>query len=66
MTTAKWTVWRSYYMTYAEVAAYAAATGIPQDKCCRPELVASGLTLEGAKRMADELGFGYCAKPATP
>jgi hypothetical protein len=54
-----WSVWKVYYMTYAEVA----ATGLPLEKCFPPELVARELTFETAKRMVEAKGFGYCMKP---
>jgi hypothetical protein len=58
-----WNVWKVYYATYAQVAAYGN----------RPaELVVRGLSLDAAKEMAANLGdglsitdcgYGYCAKP---
>jgi hypothetical protein len=54
-----WSVWKVYYMTYPEIA----ATGIPEEKCFPPELVAKGLKFDAAMSMMNKLGFGYCVKP---
>ena len=58
-----WSVWKVYYLTYRQIAEQG-------DK--PPELIAHGLSLEDAKRRADELGegvsitdrgYGFCVKP---
>jgi hypothetical protein len=48
-------IWRVHYNTYAEVLTMG---DLPQ------EVVARGLTEQDARKMLDELGFGYCMKPA--
>lgn len=50
-----WNVWRVHYATYAEVLTMG-------DK--QQEIVSRNLTYEQAKKMVEELGFGYCMKPA--
>lgn len=50
-----WNVWRVHYMTYAEIAAQGEKPA---------ELVGRRLSFERAQRMVDDLGFGYCMKPA--
>jgi hypothetical protein len=50
----RWEVWRVTYATYDEVEVLGDI---------KPVRVLGGLTLEDAKRRADELGFGHCVKP---
>lgn len=54
-----WNVIKTYYMTYAEVA----ATGLPAEQCCPPELAAHRLSFETARAMVERLGFGYSMHP---
>ena len=49
-----WSVWKVYYMTYAEIAEFG-------DK--PRELIARGLSFEKAQAMVKTLGFGHSAHP---
>lgn len=51
-------IWKVHYMTYAEL------NGKSPD-AFQPERVARALSFEAAKQRVEELGFGYCMKPAT-
>jgi hypothetical protein len=52
-----WDVWQTHYATYAEVLTFGEKQAIR---------VAAGLTYDAARKMVDEMGFGYCLKPAEP
>lgn len=54
-----WDVWKVHYMTYAELDSLGKT---PDD--FKPERVVKGLSFEAAKKRVEELGFGYCMKPA--
>ena len=50
-----WAIWKTYYMTYAEVA----------EQGDKPhELVARGLPWADAVAMIERMGFGYSIHPA--
>jgi hypothetical protein len=49
-----WSVWKVYYMTYAEIA----------EQGDKPrELIARGLSFEKARAMVERLGFGHSMHP---
>lgn len=50
----KWNIWRVTYATYAQQAI---------DGDIKPQLIKRELSFDAAKRLVDQLGFGYCMKP---